>query len=113
MNKKITDLERHRVMIPHAKVSNWILWRKNISQWTKKEWQEFEAVKAGAKPSLLDIRKHYDETLMHRDAAIFRLTSVKTKKVYEGTAFQLSKIIGVDRARFYEEKVNGYVTERL
>lgn len=50
---------------------------------------------------------------MHRDAAIFRLTSVKTKKVYEGTAFQLSKIIGVDRARFYEEKVNGYVTERL
>lgn len=45
--KQITDLERHRVMIPHAKVSNWILWRKIVSQWSKKEWQEFEAVKAG------------------------------------------------------------------
>lgn len=46
-------------MIPHAKVSNWILWRKIVSQWSKKEWQDFEDVKAGAKPSLLEIRKLY------------------------------------------------------
>lgn len=113
MNKQITDLERHRVMIPHAKVSNWILWRKNMSQWTKKEWQEFEDVKAGADPKLLEAKRVYEDTIMHRDAAKFRLTSIKTKKEYEGTAFQLSKIIGVDRSRFYELNVKGYITERL
>lgn len=100
-------------MIPHAKVSNWILWRKNISQWTKKEWQQFEAVKAGAKPSLLEVRKPYDETAMHRDAARFRITSLKTKKVYEGTAFQLSQLTGIARARFYDFNASGYLIEKI
>lgn len=51
--EKITDLDRHRVMLKHAKVKNWILWNIRMDQWTERHWKDFESVKAGNKPTLI------------------------------------------------------------
>lgn len=51
--EKITDLDRHRVMMPYAKNHKWVLWHIHLNKWNEEHWKEFESVKNGNKPSLM------------------------------------------------------------
>lgn len=51
--EKIIDLDRHRVMMPYAKLHRWALWHKKYSEWNDKYWEDFFNVKNGGEPKLL------------------------------------------------------------
>ena len=51
--KPLDDLERHHVMMPYAKLHKWALWHCCVNRWTPEYWNEYEAVKNGAQPSLI------------------------------------------------------------
>lgn len=113
MENRVTDIERHRVMMPYAKLHEWALWNKTMANWNKYDWQEFESVKNGNKPALLDPKTNYRDIVCHSDSQRFKLTSIRTGVVHIGTASQLRHTIGVVRARVYELNVKGYLTERI
>jgi len=83
------DIDRHRVMLPHAKNHHWELWNINFRDWKKEHWDDFNRVKEGLEPELLG------RAQSGRKKDIYVATKGET--VIEGCRIELSEILGVHK----------------
>lgn len=108
--KPLEDLERHRVMMPYAKLHKWALWHVCPNRWTKDYWDEYESVKNGAKPSLIAKdtagRKKYE------------FVATKGKTVLTGGRKELGRLLGchhntISQSAEMGRKFNGFKIVKL
>lgn len=107
--EKIPDIDRHRVMIKHAKVHNWELWFINQSRWTERHYDEFDKVRNGENPSLLagTVRK-----------GSFMYLAKKGDISHQGSRKELAKILGCHHSTISQSaeigrKFNGFKITRI